>query len=89
MDLSYVLGNKATYDELLVDLELIDRLDWTSVGFENVVVWQSKEGPVQSPCRISGPTYIWFDPVTRKALSEEESKYRAMCDYAPGPKAMS
>jgi len=45
MDLSFVLGNKKTYQELLEHLDLVHRLDWTPVPDHNMEPWASREGP--------------------------------------------
>ena len=82
LDLSFILGNKETYQELLTHLDLVHRLDWTSVPADNVEPWSSREGLDLSPCTIEGATLIWYDPFTKKALSEEEAQYRVVSSHS-------
>lgn len=80
LDLTYVLGGRQNFEEVLAILDLIERTEWSEVDEANRNRGDTRQD--HSPGRVGpGGDFIWCEPGTLRLLDREEALSRA----AAGP----
>ena len=80
LDLTYVLGGRQNYEEVLAIVDLIERTEWSEVDEANRNRGDTRQD--HSPGRVGpGGDFVWCEPGTLRLLGREEALSRA----AAGP----